>query len=74
VHKRVVNWYFFLRAFLVLLFKQVETIVSMDRKYISKYSESYTTRGISTDGDEMGTCTSVSGIFWSVYTLTHAYI
>ena len=26
-------------------------------------------RGISTEGDEMGACTYVSGIFWSVYTL-----
>jgi len=49
-------------------------MVNMDRKYISKYSGSPMRRGISTEGDEMGACTSVSRIFWSVYTFTHVYI
>jgi len=48
---------------LYLLFTLVGTMVNMDKKYISKYSENCMRRGISTESDEMGTCTSVSEIF-----------
>ena len=49
-------------------------MVNMGRKHISKYSENHMRRGISTEGDEMGTCTSASRIVWSVHMFTHVYI